>query len=440
MEVSRWNEGSPPVVKNNNDGNENSDDKKLKTTLLLRNRQRQRKREIRRRVREYEKAFHNSNNSNFTLLEMENDLMRACGQTRNDPHEVVLLVYTMARISMMTSSSSSTTTTTRATNPGENNNSNNKFAIVNHPLDFFPAFDPNKNQFNSKTKKDSTSGAASSLPFVVSLPERFGYLLWNPRNGEDDSADDDDTPLQWALEAAAKKVVQFIVAWHILWLGTQIVNNNDKLEFLKKSHYKQSVLEWLDCLIAAASNTEQQQQPQQGSCCKINQASIVATRDSLSHYRSLTQTKFSMLGLVSFFISPYLVGYPILEQYVAQAMNEFGRRSSSSSNNNNNVTPIEGNDDKKDAIPAAAPISNCSTMSCRVGGGVDEEDESYSFCTTNTSDEEDDNDDGDAFSLVGTNEDEIHEENNNHNGKHVVVTGDLTWEVVSVESCSKLSL
>mmetsp|Transcript_8438 Transcript_8438/g.23393 ORF Transcript_8438/g.23393 Transcript_8438/m.23393 type:complete len:211 (-) Transcript_8438:1257-1889(-) len=47
---------------------------------------------------------------------------------------------------------------------------------------------------------------------ALSAPERFGFVLWKLRP----DADNDQNPLQWALESGAKDVVKFIVAWYIL--------------------------------------------------------------------------------------------------------------------------------------------------------------------------------------------------------------------------------
>ena len=345
--------------------------------------------EIGLRVREYENQVRQSN---FGLLEMENELMRAC-QTTHDPHSLVLMVYAMAKMSM-----------------GKAKKDTNK--TRNLPLDVhFPAF-------QGQAKDPNTSVSAQSM----TLAERFGYLLWSPRDPFEQ--DVDDTPLHWALEAViAKKVIQFIVAWHIVTLlVTSRKNKNDgnsQVLNAKNKTTKHSLLEWLDLLGNGLTNSKDPV----GNGIHSNVTTTTSTsttmeiRDIVSSFRSFRQNKFTLEGLVSYCISPYLVGYPFLEAYVAQALSpplSNGRRSSDGGDTGQGLSGSVGDDENYEE-------------------NNDDDDDSYSFCLSR--DEKDE-----TFSWVGEEGDEDKDDDKVViQDKDGEVGGTDSWEVISVECSTTVS-
>mmetsp|Transcript_22439 Transcript_22439/g.48854 ORF Transcript_22439/g.48854 Transcript_22439/m.48854 type:complete len:255 (-) Transcript_22439:1354-2118(-) len=126
---------------------------------------------------------------------------------------------------------------------------------------------------------------------ALSAPERFGFVLWKLRP----DADNDQNPLQWALESGAKDVVKFIVAWYIL------CGMNDEKKCFDLDQ-KRSIATWLQLV---------------GDCDLFG--GNEAPRDSVNAYH-FVRNRYTLESLASWLIEPFIAGHPALQQFIAKIL------------------------------------------------------------------------------------------------------------------------
>jgi len=129
--------------------------------------------------------------------------------------------------------------------------------------------------------------------------ESLGNILWKLRDGE-------NTPINWALKAAAKNVVKFIVAWYIMCslMNSECVDTNGSFHH----DQKRSLANWLHLV---------------GDHGLVGDNE--SSREALANYSSLKNSRFTFHELVSRLIAPSIAGHSLLERYVTRALSEIGQ-------------------------------------------------------------------------------------------------------------------